>query len=81
MEQEFNKKISFFEDKENLLDNECKNIEKEKEQLKQNSIDKSKLQNDYDNLKIKYLDLIEKTKNKKSVINSFSGDEKNMYYR
>jgi len=46
MEQEFNKKISFLEDKENLLDNEYKNFEKEKE----NSIDKnSKLQSDYDN--------------------------------
>jgi len=76
IELEFNKKISFLEDKENLLDNEYKNIEKEKEQLKQNSIDNSKLKNDYDNLKIKYLDLIEKTKNKNSVKNSFSADEK-----
>ena len=77
MEKEFNKKISFLEDKENLLDNEYKNIEKEKEQLKKNSIDNNnKLQSDYDNLKIKYLDLIEKTINKKSVKNSLSTDEK-----
>ena len=77
MEQEFNKKISFLEDKENLLDNEYKNIEKEKEQIKKNSIDSnSKLQRDYDNLKIKYLDLIQKTTNKISVKNSFNTDEK-----
>ena len=75
-EQEINKKISFLEDKENLLDNEYKNIEKEKEQLKQKSIDNSKLQKEYDNLKIKYLDLMKNTNNKKSVKNSFSTDEK-----
>jgi len=76
LEQEINKKISFLEDKENLLDNEYKNIEKEKEQLQQKSIDNSKLQKEYDNLKIKYLDLMKNTNNKKSVKNSFSTDEK-----
>ena len=76
LEQEINKKISFLEDKENLLDNEYKNIEKEKEQLQQKSIDNSKLQKEYDNLKIKYIDLMKNTHNKKLVKNSFSTDEK-----
>ena len=74
IKQEFNKKISFLEDKEKLLVDEYKNIEKE--QIKQKFTYNSKLQKEYDDLKINNLNLIQNTNNEKSLKNFFSDDAK-----
>ena len=75
MEKEYNKKISFLEDKENLIDNEYKNIEKEKKELQKNKIDNTKLKNEYNALKQKYIQLLEKNNNKHHIKNSLSTEE------
>ena len=76
IKQEFNKKISFLEDKEKLLVDEYKNIEKEKEQINEKFTYNSKLQKEYDDLKINNLNLIQNTNNEKSLKNFFSDDAK-----
>jgi len=76
--EKLNEKIKKLEAVNNIKEQniKLKDIEKEKEKLRQNSIDNSKLQRECDNLKIKYLGLIVKTKNMKSVKNTFSTDKK-----
>ena len=76
----YKKKIKNLEQNEKELNNKVEEYRKKEKEFSlkndlKNSNDNSKLQKEYNELKIKYLNLLEDTRNKKSHKNSFCNDD------